>query len=80
MLQAFADIADAWYVILASVGISIVIGFAYLWFMEVICGQIRLGQAAEVFVLCGPEVRQVCDYVRSGTGDNRACRVYFCVL
>jgi len=32
--EAFADIADAWYVIVASVGISILIGFLYLFFME----------------------------------------------
>merc|ERR1719174_1781880 len=32
--EAFADIATAWYVLLASVGISIVVGFLYLYFME----------------------------------------------
>jgi len=42
--EAFADIADAWYVILASVGISIVIGFAYLWFME---------KCAKCVIMCG---------------------------
>eukprot|EP00658_Telonema_sp_P-2_P068059 TRINITY_DN569_c0_g1_i14.p1 TRINITY_DN569_c0_g1~~TRINITY_DN569_c0_g1_i14.p1 ORF type:complete len:814 (-),score=155.91 TRINITY_DN569_c0_g1_i14:260-2701(-) len=32
--EAIADIATAWYVILASVGIAIVMGFIYLYFMQ----------------------------------------------
>jgi choline transporter-like protein 2/4/5 len=55
--EAIADIATAWYVIAASAGIALVIGFMYLFFMEkcatcvVMCGLFGtiLGTAAMTF-------------------------------
>eukprot|EP00656_Telonema_subtile_P028519 TRINITY_DN30_c0_g1_i3.p1 TRINITY_DN30_c0_g1~~TRINITY_DN30_c0_g1_i3.p1 ORF type:complete len:840 (-),score=167.69 TRINITY_DN30_c0_g1_i3:303-2822(-) len=49
--EAFADIGKAWYVILASVGISIVIGFLYLYFMQK-CAKCVIGSGL-FLVLCG---------------------------